>query len=198
MSLDLAGVGQQVVRKPEDESHEPDDPDLQPVFRGAGVPLQRDAHLKQLPGHEEHEQERDDQPKRRRREEEHDQHQPEGQGLQPGGEEDVEDAAELRAAEFRLVLRKYVPIPVRDHEQGLQRAVDGEQDVPEPDLVSRLELGAQLFAKCFFRIRLEGRSSETLEDVPGGAEDEHDVEAEVPVEVAVDPAPLEVQKRRNN
>ena len=192
MSLDFTRVGQQVVRKPEDESHEPDDPYFEPVFRGARVPLQRHAHLEQLPGHEEHEQHRDDQPKRRRREDENDDHQPEGQGLQPGGEEHVEDAAELRAAEFRFMARKNVPVPVGDHEQGLQGAVNGEQDVPEADLVLGLELGVQLFAKCLFRIGLKGRATEALEDVPGGAEDEHNVEAEVPVEVAIDPAPLEM------
>lgn len=90
--------------------------------------------------------------------------------------------------------RKYVPVPVSDHEQGLERAVDGENNVPESYIISWVELGPQLLAKNSGGVGLQSCATEPLEDVPSGAKDEHDVETEIPVEVAIDSAPLEMQE----
>jgi len=46
MSFNVARVRQNVVGEPEDETHECDDPDLQPVLRRARIPFQWNAHLK--------------------------------------------------------------------------------------------------------------------------------------------------------
>jgi hypothetical protein len=54
-------------------------------------------NLKSFSGDQQNDQDGDDVPQRGRREVEHDPHHGEGQGLQPGREEDVEEAADVGA-----------------------------------------------------------------------------------------------------
>ena len=96
--------------------------------------------------------------------------------------------------------RKKFPVPVRCHEQSLQCTVNGKENVPESYSLVLIEPNAQLVAKASLvgavddGVGLEADAPVPLEDVPGGAEDKHDVKTKVPVEVAVYSRPFEVQE----
>ena len=78
--------------------------------------------------------------------------------------------------------------------------MNGKENVPESYPLVLIEPNTQFVAKAGLvgpvndGVGLEADAPVPLEDVPGGAEDKHDVKTKVSVEVAVYSRPFEVQE----